>query len=532
MASYFCISVRFLNQAFHGRSDGGVQEWPPSPLRVFQAIVASAARLNDGRLPDNARLALQWLESQPEPPTVIAPPSQEGNGYRLSVPNNAMDVVARAWSRGNESNSGDANPATHRTMKGVRPTIWKDEEAIQFVWPIAEPIGENVAGHAAVLSRSAGSVVALGWGLDVAVGHAAVISEQEFRQLSGERWLPGDGPGENSLRCPIQGTLEDVLARHERFLNRLEQGTLVAPSPITVFARTEYRRTTQPSSRPVAAFSLLRLDASGFRPFDAATRGLTVAGMLRGAVKAAAERDGWPESKIAAFVLGHGEANGARAHITVGAKRFAFLPLPSIEARKDAGASAGSIRRVIVMSFAGRCEDEIEWAQRVISGQELRDENGGRAVALLSLIPGNDKVVRRYTQAGTVWKSVTPVVLPGYDDPRHYRRRMERGVGADEQRRLLEQLDARVDGLLRKAIVQAGFSEDLAANAGLDWRKSGFWPGTEMADRYGVPDHLKRFPRYHVRIQWRDSRGAQVNVPGPICVGAGRFYGVGLLAAE
>jgi CRISPR-associated protein Csb2 len=532
MASYFCVSVRFLNGTFHGRSDGGEREWPPSPLRLFQALVASAARLNCGRLSDRARSALQWLESQPEPPMVIAPPAHEGNGYRLSVPNNAMDIVARAWSRGNESNSGDANPATHRTMKGVRPTIWKDEEAIQFVWPIAEPIGEDVTGHAAVLSQAAGSVVALGWGLDIAAGHAALMSELEVRQIRGERWLPGNGPGENSLRCPIQRTLEDVMARHERFLHRLEQGALVAPSPITVFVRKEYRKATVPSSLPVAAFSLLRLDASGFRPFDPVTRALTVSGMLRGAVKAAAERDGWPESKVATFVLGHGESNGGNAHVTVGAKRFAFLPLPSIEARKDAGDSAGSIRRVIFTSFASGCENEIAWAQRVISGQELREENGGKAVALLSLIPANDKVVRRYMHSRAVWKSVSPVVLPGYDDPRHYRRRMERGVSADEQRRLLEQLDVRIDGLLRKAIVQAGFSEELASRAELDWRKSGFWPGTELADRYGVPDHLKRFPRYHVRIQWRNSTGEPVNVPGPLCIGGGRFYGVGLFAGD
>ena len=35
-------------------------------------------------------------------------------------------------------------------------------------------------------------------------------------------------------------------------------------------------------------------------------------------------------------------------------------------------------------------------------------------------------------------------------------------IGAEEQRELLERLDVRIDGLLRKAIVQAGFSEALA----------------------------------------------------------------------
>jgi CRISPR-associated protein Csb2 len=96
---------------------------------------------------------------------------------------------------------------------------------------------------------------------------------------------------------------------------------------------------------------------------------------------------------------------------------------------------------------------------------------------------------------------------------------------------MLARLSNRIDGLLRKAIVQAGFPEELADRAELEWRKVGFWPGTDLADRYGVPDHLRRFPRFHVKIQWRDARGNAVEVPGPVCFGGGRFYGLGLFAA-
>jgi hypothetical protein len=51
-----------------------------------------------------------WLEGE-QPPEIVAPPSEPGSAYRLSVPNNAMDLVGRAWSRGNTSGTGDANPA-------------------------------------------------------------------------------------------------------------------------------------------------------------------------------------------------------------------------------------------------------------------------------------------------------------------------------------------------------------------------------------------------------------------------------------
>jgi CRISPR-associated protein Csb2 len=279
----------------------------------------------------------------------------------------------------------------------------------------------------------------------------------------------------------------------------------------------------------VAAFYLLRLDASGLRAFDAPRRALTVAGMMRGAANAAAARSGWPD---AAFILGHGAPKDAGEHVAVGPRRFAYLPLPSIEARGEGAARvASSVRRVMLSTFADGCDDEIAWARRVLSGQELIDEDKKQPVALLSLIPANEKVVRCYTQAAARWATVTPVVLPGYDDPKHYRRRMKAEIDAKEQKELLQRLDSRIEGLLRKAIIQAGFSGVLAENAEIEWRKVGFWPGADLAERYGVPDHLKRFPRFHVKIQWRDAQKSLVQVPGPICLGGGRFYGLGLFAA-
>ena len=53
----------------------------------------------------------------------------------------------------------------------------------------------------------------------------------------------------------------------------------------------------------------------------------------------------------------------------------------------------------------------------------------------------------------------------------------------------------------------------------------------DLADRYGVPDHLKPFTRVHVRVEWCDATGRPVEIAGPCVLGGGRFYGLGLLAA-
>jgi CRISPR-associated protein Csb2 len=531
MASHLCLSFRFLDGAFHGRGDGGRPEWPPSPLRAFQALVQSAARSADGALPPQVVSTLTWLERR-APPAVVAPAGAAGNGYRLSVPNNAMDIVARAWCRGNESNSGDASPATHRTMKTVRPTWLVDGETVYYLWEVPDSHAEYVTGHAEVLSQIARSVVTLGWGIDMVVGDAKALSADAAGALAGERWEPC-GHGAGGLRVPVAGTLDGLRDRHQGFLARLGPSGFTAPPALGAHATIAYRRAGDVAPKPLAAFSLLKLDATGFRPFDTLRRALIVAGMLRHAVRNAAERAGWDGARIDAFVLGHQNAgDGVDTAERSIRRRFAYVPMPSIEAR-DKGRSevVGSVRRVLVCASAEDCEDEMAWLRRALPGSELVDERTGQPVAVVSLIPTSDRMVHRYLDPASSWATVTPVVLPGYDDPAHYRRRLEREPDAGEQRQLLDRLGQRVDGLLRKAITQAGYPRTLADHADLQWRETGFWPGGDLAGRYGVPDHLKRFPRLHVRLRWRDPQGNPVSVPGPVCLGGGRFYGLGLFAA-
>ena len=68
-------------------------------------------------------------------------------------------------------------------------------------------------------------------------------------------------------------------------------------------------------------------------------------------------------------------------------------------------------------------------------------------------------------------------------------------------------------------------------DAELDWRSTGFWPGTAHAAKYAVPEQHRRYRRLHVGITWRSSDGQIVKVPGPICIGGGKHSGLGLFAA-
>src|SRR5258708_19482824 len=118
MPLHFALSIHFLDPRFHGRGDGGLPEWPPSPLRVFQALVAAAGTRRRGENLAAEAPALRWLEglSEKSPPIIVAPEGETPRaGYRLSVPNNAIDLLPSASVRGHDSDSKDADPLTPGT---------------------------------------------------------------------------------------------------------------------------------------------------------------------------------------------------------------------------------------------------------------------------------------------------------------------------------------------------------------------------------------------------------------------------------
>lgn len=521
--TYFCVSIRWLDPRYHGQKADGEPEWPPSPLRLYQAMLAGACRRGD--MTNGSRAALEWLQAQ-APPIVVAPIAQAGQEFTRFVPNNDSDVELDRQGR--------------LTPKNVRPTLLLGDSMIHYLWSLEEPLDHEARDYVAVLSEVAHHIAALGWGVDMAVGGGSIVSEAHAAALPGERWSPSAAASDEGLRVPVPGTLEALIHRHEciaeriaheevRRLNLAPSSVLSTPLRLSTFSRREYRRDSDQGGHPTAAFALRRLDDAGFSAFDTARKALTVAGMMRHAAKLAAESAGWSQEKVAAFVLGHGEVRDSVRHLPVGPCRFAYLPLPSTEVRGGASV-VGSVRRGVLTAFADRCDGEIDWARRALSGQQLIDEGRKEAVALLSPLSDGDAVLARYTRPAVVWTTVTPVVLPGHDDKRQYRRRLARGTHAGKQKELLDRIAGRVDGLLRKAIRQAGFPAALAESAHLEWRRVGFLPGTGVAQRYGVPNHLKRLPRLHVKIHWRNARNEPVEVPGPICLGAGRFLGLGLFA--
>jgi CRISPR-associated protein Csb2 len=241
---------------------------------------------------------------------------------------------------------------------------------------------------------------------------------------------------------------------------------------------------------------------------------MAVAGMLRHAVRTAAERAGWDEARVRSSVLGHGDGDEAR---------LLLVPVPSIEPRGD-GETAGAVRRVMVFSTDGRSNDTV-WAARALGGMDLIDEKTGEVQAVLAATSRNDRVLKRYVSESSTWVTVTPMLLPGHDDPGGLREKLRKAKSGEEQKSLLERLMKRREALVRKALRHAGLGDELAFSVEIETRETGFVAGVEKASRYAVASHLAKTPRLHVKLTW------PVKVAGPLCIGRGRFSGLGLFTA-
>lgn len=499
MLNYLCVSVTFLDPlpAFHGRGDAGEPEWPPSPLRVFQALVAAAAsRWRATQFQEYAQPALEWLQRQVAS-IIVAPSHHVGVPVRIAVPNNDLDVVATAWTKGQEPKK---QPNELKTMKTVRPTrllVNKDDPAtVHYLLPLAD----GSCPHLDVLTAAARSMTHLGWGIDMVAANAAVMSEADADQLPGERWRPVQDSSATGYRVPVPGTLDALVQKHQAFLNRIERDAKGNESfkpvpPLSAFRVVSYRRSTDPPARPFSAFAFYRPDADK-RRFFPATLAIAVAGMVRCLTGKMARQTGHCEAGVNLeqwvneYVMGHEETDGLRP-------RFSYLPLPTIRPPNV----LGGINRVLIVEPPGGAGSHAAWAAQILRGQILVSE-AQREEAIL-MRASDDWVLQQYVGKSATWATVTPVVLPGSDEGRY----------------------AKAEKLFRKALRHSGYGPELLDD--FEFRKVSFWPGGDLSLRYQRPNYLQEnhWSVYHMRLRWKHA------LKGPLAMGAGRHCGLGIFAA-
>ena len=496
----FLVMVHFHDGRYHGHPD-----WPPSPARLFQALVAGAADGNG--LAEADRQALSWLELQC-PPAIAAPPMRVGQSFRSFVPNNDLDAVGGSLARIGEI----------RTPKQIQPCLFDQQIPLLYLWTFEEsPAADQ---HAMRVTEIASLLYQLGRGIDMAWASGSLLSIASAREhLSahlGPIFEPGKGGGPSELAVPCKGSLESLLLRHAATRTRLQKtarpgsGRRSSSSASDVFVKPPEPHFTRASYRCPAlhqVYDLLpQLDPWRLDRIVKLTELIRDEAALRLARAIPAER-----ARIEKIMIGHRASTEADK-----AMRVRITPLPSIgHPFADRG-----IRRILV-EIPPNCplrRDDLAWA---FSGTAI-STNEGEVVS--ELAPATDLAMLRHYNigndaSGLVWRTVTPAALP-HDAGR---RRI------DPARRLLEAKagrerateEARTCAAAHASLRHAGITTRVTA---LRVQREPFEANGARAEAFAPQTRFAKEQLWHVEITFAE------RMRGPLVIGDGRYLGLGLMA--
>ena len=488
MPQSLLIAVRFHEGRYHGQSDrfGDDDGWPPSPGRLFQALVAGAAR--GATLQAEDRRALEWLEEL-DPPRIAAPAVRRGQAVRRFVPNNDLDSVG-----GDPARIGEI-----RVGKQWRPCFFDQETPVLFVWRF-----ESGAAKAARICSIATRLYQLGRGIDIAWASGRVLDEQEAEAAlashPGALRTPG-GPGMTAT--PHPGTLASLAQRFRRNREKLatvgvgrKSRQLFTQPPKASFAHTGY---DAPARR---LHFELRTSERGFAPQALAS----AAPLLTGLRDAAAQRlqDAVPESAPLFEKLIIGRGAGPRDL----AQRVRLVPVPSVGTEH----TDPSIRRIMV-EVPAECPirlDDLAWA---FAGLRACDPKTGEFWNGHLVSTDDARMAQRFARPAREFRSITPVALSGAS-----RRRLEPtdAKSADERSREERAATGSVVQALRHAGIRARPTD-------IRVQREPFHRRGIRAEFFAAGSRFSKHALWHLQLRFSEM------VPGPMVIGDGRFCGLGLM---
>lgn len=508
MSDHLCITVRWLGDRFHGFTDDRAgPEWPPSPYRLFQALVAGAYQYG---VYEQLRPALAWIERQ-QPPEILAEHQpKRSKGFDHYVPDNDYRLDHKK-----------------PVMRVIEPLLLTERSTVTYVWRIDSTDAPPVAD----IDHLCSTLSSFGCGVDQAFASARLsriveITWEDLDEAAQFRHIPSlrTAATRGTLRTPKQGSLDDLnrvfsLNRRNAMI-RLERRKKRWP---TVFDRYVYTGLEAMVPRPHAVFRL-RHDNDDPARYPHAQL-VHVAGMVRHLAiqRMSAAPPSWHKSDaeqwLNGFVRGKAE-NPAGAHA-----RLSYVPLPSIGPQH----ADAMIRNIMLIAPVG-CERDLEYVATRIDGELLQPEPQRQCaweqhcrpptfenVRLERFTPPRDRFIdTRYLGSSPVWETVTPIILDGHNDKK----------------------DAKTIKLIQLALERAGIETPCE----FTWQSIPFLKNCLTAHKYDIdgrptgyhrPQHLKDRTAVHVKLWFHDctEQKRPIAVPGPITLGAGRHCGFGLMAA-
>lgn len=497
------LHVRLHDGRYHGTGD-----WPPSPARLFQALVAGSSL--GGRLANAEKDALEWLERQNAP--LIATPlaRQLRKGVLFYMPNNDSDSVG-----GDPLRMAKIRTAT----KVFRPYFFDAAVPFLYAWPLGGEGGND--DHARMICSLAERLYQLGRGIDMAWAWGQVLGDEEFDNFlasyPGRVFRPSAGESATMLASPCHGSLESLQRRHRAFGERfryVKDGrnikTVFRKPPKPRFQKIPY---DSPPSRELYELMLPSRERM-FAPWPLDSVSSLVVRLRDGAVNRLKNALPAHNADIERTLVGR-RPDGTND--CPPDDRVRIIPLPSIGHFH----SDYEIRRVLI-EVPPTCPlraDDVHWA---FSGLDVVDQETGEVLAILART--NDLgFLRHYgSEGGThhrVWRTVTPAALPEQARRRRIdpaRRQQEAKTGKERMAEL-----ERAAAAVCQALRHAGLRTKVEA---IRLQREPFGASGARVEAFAGGTRFAKERLWHVEITF------EVEIPGPLLLGDGRFLGLGLMA--
>ncbi len=495
MGRAFLVAVRFHEGRYHGASG-----WPPAPARLFQALVAGAAR--GSVLPQVARDALEWLERLPSP-VIAAARGAPGQRYTKFVPNNDLDASLSA----KQVPRIDDAVASIRAGKTIHPILFDATVPILYCWSF-----DGGDTQARALCELAERLYQFGRGIDMAWADAVVIDAQEAqKRLSDHRGIiyrpsGGAGAGRNLL-CPQRGTEQSLRTRFDGMRTRFRRsGSNRRPIQVFVQPPKPLLASVTYNAPPVRLVFALRGegDQGGFAPRRLSEAATLVTEARDQAARRLCDAAPAQADDVERYLIGRGATESDKAG------RVRIIPLPSV-GHVHADMMIRRLAIYVPQSCPLRTDDlawafaQVTWANAdgvVLSGLQRMDD---------------DAMAARYERGERCWRSVTPLALTTSrrrrNDPA---RTKEEAKGAAE--RVREELRAK--RVIRQALRHAAVGVSPTV---VQVQREPFYGNGERAESFSGNT---RFPK---EVLWHAAVTFAEPVAGPLLLGDGRYIGLGLM---
>lgn len=477
------ITVEFLTGRFVATSlkDRRTHEWPPYPARLFSAVVAAWAGLEDASGFDRA--AIEWLERQPAP-LVAASDATERNVCIHYVPVNDESV-------------------DHVRMPWYYPSVTPAVPRVHYVWPDGEPSDE--IAHA--LDRILAQVTRLGHS-------SSLVSCRINRQIDADTlpipvWAP-DPQGDTVLRIPAAGLLHELEASF-----RQHQGC--GPRRMPSGAQRYRRRGTTP---PDDAAQVPDNAGEWFAFAQSSGRRLPIRAAANMTAAVRASLISYAPEPVPELISGH-KIDGASSHHP----HLAVMAMPFVGREHADGHLLGF---AVLLPNSSPLLSARDTVLDAIDQWERKDEGGGFRARLL--LRGGEELwfkriqdpvdtwsLRRNRWEGPArtWVSITPIALDRHPG----------NLGSDNAAtaaRAAQEAEESIQRACEHVRVRAPSYVAVTRSALV----SGSRPARSFpAFRGGGAASPQRL-LVHARITFDTA------VRGPLLLGAGRYLGLGLMAPE